>query len=221
MTTDKEHTPDEEQPVETADETPNTEQPKAESREETAEAAPESTEKAKDSTEKAEEKDEERAGTEAEIARLQAEVAEQKDKYLRLYSEFENYRRRTAKERAGLIQTAGKDIMLEILPILDDFARAEKSFPEEKEGKELDPMIVAIRDSVKLIHHKLRRAMEQKGLKPMESSVGQPFDADIHEAITQIPAPSEEMKGKVVDEIERGYYLGDKILRFAKVVVGA
>lgn len=208
MVMDKEHTPDEEQPVEATtsndEQTQKKEDPAGQMTETEAQTPEDNTDEA-----------------EAERARLQAEVAEQKDKYLRLYSEFENYRRRTAKERASLIQTAGEDIMREILPILDDFARAEKSFPEEKEGEELDPMIVAIRDSVKLINHKLRRAMEQKGLKPMESTIGKPFDSELHEAITQTPAPDDEMKGKVVDEIERGYYLGDKILRFAKVVVGA
>ncbi|MEM6298777.1 MAG: nucleotide exchange factor GrpE [Bacteroidota bacterium] len=158
---------------------------------------------------------------EDQIVALQMQLGEQKDKFIRLYSEFENYRRRTAKERTELIQTAGKGILEVILPVLDDFQRAEKSFPTAAEGEELDPMVVALRDSVKLVHQKLRRTLEQKGLKPMESAVGQPFDPDLHEAITQIPAPSEDMKGKVVDEIERGYYLGDKILRFTKVVVGA
>ncbi|MGF1532670.1 MAG: nucleotide exchange factor GrpE [Bernardetiaceae bacterium] len=155
------------------------------------------------------------------VAALEAQLSEQKDKYLRLYSEFENFRRRTAKERIALTQTAGKKIIEALLPVLDDFERAEKSFPKAAEGQTLDPMVVAQRDSVKLIHHKLKRTLEQQGLKAMESTIGQDFDADLHEAITQIPAPSEEMKGKVVDQIEQGYYLGDQILRFAKVVVGA
>ncbi len=174
-----------------------------------------------EATEKKQEEEQVELTPEDQIVALQMQLGEQKDKFIRLYSEFENYRRRTAKERTELIQTAGKGVLEAILPVLDDFQRAEKSFPTATEGEELDPMIVALRDSVKLVHQKLRRTLEQKGLKPMESAIGAPFDPDLHEAITQIPAPSEDMKGKVIDEIERGYYLGDKILRFTKVVVGA
>jgi molecular chaperone GrpE len=152
------------------------------------------------------------------------EMTEFKDKYLRLYAEFENFRRRTAKEKTDLIKTAGESLMLAILPILDDFERAQKSMEKPSENqsnedflKELNP----IKEGVQLIYNKMFRLLEQKGLKPMESSIGKDFDINQHESIAQIPAPSEEMKGKVIDEIERGYYLHDKILRFAKVVIGS
>lgn len=210
MMIDKEQSPEEEQ--QSVSESPE-EQPESKENQ----ASGQETE----AKEQEEEKKAEEPTPEEQIIELQGQLLEQKEKYLRLYSEFENYRRRTAKERSALIQTAGEDIMKEILPILDDFTRAKKSFPEAKDGEELEPMVTALRDSVKLIDHKLRRTLEQKGLKPMESSIGKAFDPELHEAITQIPAPSEDMKGKVVDEIEQGYYLGEKILRFAKVVVGA
>ena len=146
-----------------------------------------------------------------ETALLQAEIKDWKDKYLRLYAEFDNFRRRKAREQLELTKTAGKDIIVNLLPILDDFERAFKA----REGKENG-------DSIKgfeLIYHKLQKNMEQKGLKAMES-IGQDFDADLHDAITEIPAPTENLKDKVIDEVEKGYYLGDKIIRYAKVIVG-
>ena len=143
---------------------------------------------------------------------LQAKVNELNDKYLRLYAEYDNYRRRTAKESIELQAVAGKDIIVSMLGVLDDFDRASKSMETAKE-------IEAVKEGVKLIHHKLKNALTGRGLEEMKS-VGEEFNSDIHEAITNIPAPSEEMKGKVVDEVEKGYYLNGKVIRFAKVVVG-
>jgi molecular chaperone GrpE len=147
-----------------------------------------------------------------EIESLKKQVDELKDKHLRLYAEFDNFRKRTARERIELLDTAGKDLMVELLPILDDFQRAKKSIDE---GQNLD----AVKEGVDLIYNKFFSTLKHKGLKPMES-IGQDFDADRHEALTEIPAPSEDMKGKVVDEIEKGYLLNDRIIRYAKVVVG-
>lgn len=143
---------------------------------------------------------------------LKNEVAELKDKFLRLYSEFENYKRRTAKEKIDLTKTANEDVLSAILPVVDDFERGMKSMVEAKE-------VSALKEGISLIYHKLFKVLESKGLKPMES-IGQEFNSELHEAITQIPA-SEDMKGKVVDEVEKGYYLHDKVIRFAKVVIGS
>lgn len=150
--------------------------------------------------------------TNAEIERLQAEVTELKDKYLRQVAEFDNFRKRTAKERLELIQTAGKDVLTALLDVLDDCDRAQKQLETSND-------VNAIKEGVLLVFNKLRNTVQAKGVKVMES-IGQPFDADKHEAITEIPAPSEALKGKVVDEVQKGYYLNDKIIRFAKVVVG-
>jgi molecular chaperone GrpE len=144
--------------------------------------------------------------------KLQLDLAELKDKYIRLYADFENFRRRTAKERLELIGTANADMMKTLLPILDDFERAMQSF---ETTTEVEPL----KEGVALIFNKLFKSMEMKGLKPMASK-GEAFDAELHESITQFPAPSPEMKGKVVDEIEKGYFLNDKVIRYAKVVVG-
>ncbi|WP_209329619.1 nucleotide exchange factor GrpE [Lunatimonas salinarum] len=146
------------------------------------------------------------------VERLTSENSELKEKYLRLYSEFENYRRRTAKERLELIKTASEDVIKELLPVLDDFERALKA--EEKESGEIAD------EGKRLIYNKLVKALSSKGLHPMEDLIGKPFDADMHEAITQIPAPSEDLKGKIVDVVERGYLLGEKVVRYAKVVIG-
>ncbi|MBN7815076.1 nucleotide exchange factor GrpE [Algoriphagus pacificus] len=146
--------------------------------------------------------------------KLAAEVADLKDKYLRLYSDFENFRKRTSKERLDLITTASEEVLRDLIPVVDDFERAFKvNENQEEAGK--------IREGNQLIFHKLLKILENKGLKPMEDLVGKPFDADTQEAITQIPAPSEELKGKVIDVVEKGYTLGDKVVRFAKVVTGA
>ena len=135
------------------------------------------------------------------------------DKYLRLYAEFDNFRRRTTKERIDLLQTAGREVMVSLIPVLDDFERAAKAM-------ETSTDVDAVKEGVALIQNKLTGILTQKGLKPMES-IGTAFDADLHEAFTNIPAPTDDMKGKVIDEMEKGYYLNDTVIRFAKVVVGA
>ncbi len=156
------------------------------------------------------------------VEQFAAELAESKDKYLRLYAEFENYRRRTAKEKTDLIVTAGEKVLVSMLPILDDFERSMKSIQKtiDKENP-TDTEIMAVKDGVGLIFNKMLRILGQQNLKPIESTIGQVFDIDKHESITQIPAPSEEMIGKVIDEVEKGYTLGEKIVRFTKVVVGS
>jgi len=143
----------------------------------------------------------------------QNEVAELKDKYLRLYSEFDNFRKRTSKEKSDLLKSAGEEVILSMLPVLDDFERAKKAFGN---ADETDP----VKQGVELIYHKLFKTLEAKGLHPMKS-IGQPFNPELHEAITQSAAPSEDLKGKIIDELEKGYYLNDKVIRFAKVIIGA
>ena len=147
------------------------------------------------------------------LTSAKAEIAELKDKYLRLYADFENFRRRTAKEKLEMISGASADTVKLILPIVDDFERAKVSFDSSTD-------IEALKEGVDLIYTKLYKALESKGLKAMESK-GADFDAEIHESIAQFPAPSEDLKGKVIDEIEKGYYLNDKVIRYAKVIVGA
>jgi molecular chaperone GrpE len=148
----------------------------------------------------------------AELEKLQGELAEQKDKFIRLYSEFENFRRRTAKEKLDLIQSAGEQLIKMLLPVIDDFDRAEKTF-KDQDIKELEGFF--------LIHNKFRKILDQSGVKLMEIKPGAEFNADLHEAITQIPTSDETLKGKVVDVVEPGYLLNDKVIRFAKVVVGS
>jgi molecular chaperone GrpE len=147
----------------------------------------------------------------AELGKLKSEIAEQKDKYIRLYSEFDNFRRRTAKEKLELIQSANEQLLQALLPVADDFERAEKSF--SKTDKDLEGFF--------LISNKFKKVLEQYQVKIMEVGQGSAFNADIHEAITQIPAPSDNLKGKVVDVVEKGYLLNEKVIRFAKVVVGS
>ncbi len=149
---------------------------------------------------------------ESELEKLKTELDEQKDKYIRLYAEFDNFRRRTAKERMELIQTAGKDVITSLLDVLDDSDRAEKQIP-------LSNDIDKIKEGIQLVFNKLRSSLQAKGLKAMDS-INKDFDPEKHEAITEIPAPAKELKGKVLDEVQKGYYLNDKIIRFAKVVVG-
>lgn len=139
-------------------------------------------------------------------------LAEVNDKHLRLFAEFENFKRRTAKERIELYKTAGEGILSSLLPILDDFERAMKAKTDA--GEELKE-----EEGVLLIYNKMKSTLEQKGLKSMDNSVGQPLNTDFHEAITNIPAPSDDMKGKIIDVIEKGYFLNDKVIRYAKVVV--
>jgi molecular chaperone GrpE len=140
-------------------------------------------------------------------------VEELNDRYLRLYSEFDNYRKRTQRERAELLKTAGEDIYKNMLPLLDDIERALKS-----NEKAVD--IKAVNEGLSLIHNKFSAALKHKGLEPI-LAIGQPFNVDLHEAITNAPAPSEDMKGKVIDEVEKGYTLNGKVIRFSKVVVGS
>ncbi len=149
---------------------------------------------------------------ESEIERLQSDLQEQKDKYLRLMAEFDNFRRRTAKERLELIQTAGKDVIVSLLDVLDDCDRAEKQINATEDVKQ-------IKEGVTLVFGKMRSSIQSKGVKEMKS-VHEEFDVEKHEAITEIPAPTEDLKGKVIDEVQKGYYLNDKLIRFAKVVVG-
>eukprot|EP01023_Acetabularia_acetabulum_P033315 TRINITY_DN31199_c0_g1_i1.p2 TRINITY_DN31199_c0_g1~~TRINITY_DN31199_c0_g1_i1.p2 ORF type:complete len:213 (-),score=36.82 TRINITY_DN31199_c0_g1_i1:68-706(-) len=143
------------------------------------------------------------------------ELAEAKDKYLRLYSEFENYRRRTSKEKMDFLKTANEGLIKEFLPILDDFERAQNSFGEEV--KENDP----VREGFEIIYKKFKTTLDKQGLVEIENPQGKEFDTELHEAVTQFPAPSEDLKGKVIDQVEKGYILGEKVIRFAKVVVGA
>ncbi|WP_051359846.1 nucleotide exchange factor GrpE [Adhaeribacter aquaticus] len=145
--------------------------------------------------------------------KTEAELAEMKDKYLRLYSEFDNYKRRTSKERMELLKTANQEMVVALLPVVDDFERARQSMQNVQD-------VESVKEGVELIFNKLTNILQQKGLKPMDAQ-GSAFDAEIHEAITQIPAPDENLKGKVIDEVEKGYYLNDKVIRFAKVVIGA
>ncbi|ALJ04410.1 molecular chaperone GrpE [Pseudalgibacter alginicilyticus] len=145
--------------------------------------------------------------------KLQTELKQEKDKFLRLFAEFENYKRRTSKERIELFSTASEDVMKTMLPVLDDFERALSHIEEDKEAEEL-------RKGVMLIYQKLVSTLEQKGLKVIKVEKGEAFNADNHEAITQIPAPSDDLKGKIIDVVEKGYKLGEKVIRFPKVVIG-
>ncbi len=149
-----------------------------------------------------------------EVTHLRNEVGVAKDKYLRLFAEFENFRRRTAKERLDLIKTAGEGVIAELIPVVDDFERSLQIF---RENEAVAPMY----EGIQLVHGKLTKALAQKGLKVMEVEVGSDFDPEYHEAVVQTPAPSEDLKGKVIDVIDRGYFLGDKVLRYAKVVIGS
>jgi molecular chaperone GrpE len=147
-----------------------------------------------------------------EVEKLKTELQEQKDKYLRLFAEFDNYKRRTAKERIETIQTAGREVITSMLDVLDDLERAEKQMQTTADAN-------LLKEGVTLVFNKLRSTLQSKGLKPMES-ISTDFDSEKHEAITEIPAPTEALKGKVVDEVTKGYYLNDKLIRHAKVVVG-
>lgn len=149
---------------------------------------------------------------EAAIEKFKMEAEEAKDKYLRLAAEFDNFRKRTMKERSEFIQVAGRDIIANLLDVLDDADRAEKQIAD---GADLEIQ----KEGIALVFNKLRNVLQAKGLKTMEA-IGHDFDPDLHEAITEIPAPTNDLKGKIVDEISKGYYLNDKIIRHAKVVVG-
>jgi molecular chaperone GrpE len=144
--------------------------------------------------------------------KLEKELAQEKDKFLRLFAEFENYKRRTAKERIELFKTASEDLMVVLLPVLDDFNRGLSEIKKAKDKELLKGM--------ELIKNKLVASLTQKGLTKIEVKQAEVFDVELHEAITQIPAPSDDLKGKIIDVIEQGYKLGDKIIRYPKVVVG-
>ena len=144
---------------------------------------------------------------------LKQELGQEKDKFLRLFAEFENYKKRTSKERVELFKTASKDVMVSMLPILDDFERALMHIEDDKEAEEL-------RKGVVLIYQKLLTTLSQKGLVAMEVKKGDVFDSEIHQAITQVPAPSKNLKGKIIDIVEKGYTLGETVIRFPKVVIG-
>ena len=146
------------------------------------------------------------------IKELEQELSESKDKFLRLFAEFDNFKKRTAKERIDFRATAGMDALQAFLPVMDDFDRAKKVAENEDNNEEFS-------EGVKLVYQKLKSVLTSKGIKVMEST-GETFDPELHEAITEIPAPTEDMKGKIIDTIEQGYYLNDKIIRYARVVVG-
>jgi molecular chaperone GrpE len=147
---------------------------------------------------------------EPELETLRNELGEMKDKFIRKVAEFENFKKRSLKERMELIQTAGKEVIVDMLEVLDDCERAEKQMSTIDEKA---------KEGVMLVFNKLKNLLAAKGLKPMET-INKDFDPDIHEAITEVPVPTEKQKGKVIDEIQKGYYLNDKIIRYAKVVVG-
>jgi molecular chaperone GrpE len=144
---------------------------------------------------------------------LKEDLAKEKDKFMRLFAEFENYKKRTTKERIDLFKTASEEVMLSMLPVLDDFERALLHIEDDKEAEEL-------RKGVLLIYNKLLTTLEKKGLSTIEVAKGDAFNADDHEAITQIPAPTDDLKGKIIDIVEKGYKLGEKVIRFPKVVIG-
>lgn len=147
-----------------------------------------------------------------EEEKLREDLAKEKDKFLRLFAEFENYKRRTAKERLELFKTANQEVLQALLPVMDDFDRALAQIAKAEDE--------ALLKGVELIHNKLKDTLTAKGLEQVDIKAGDVFDADFAEAITQIPAPSDDLKGKIVDVVEKGYKLGDKIIRFPKVVIG-
>ena len=151
-------------------------------------------------------------GVEKDSGGLKSQLDEMKDKYLRLFAEFDNYKKRTMKERIELSKTAAQDTMAALLPVLDDFDRAKKNAEDDASSEPFS-------EGVNLVYTKLYAVLNQRGLAPMDTN-GETFDPELHEAITEIPAPTEDLKGKIVDTIERGYRLNDRIIRHAKVVVG-
>jgi len=160
-------------------------------------------------------KEEESKTPEVEISveeQLQSELAQEKDKFLRLFAEFENYKRRTSKERIELFSTASQDVIQALLPVLDDFDRAMVELSKHEESE--------LSKGVELIKNKLNNTLQQKGLSLVEVNKGDDSNADNHEAVTQIPAPTDDLKGKIIDVIEQGYKLGEKVIRFPKVVIG-
>lgn len=148
-----------------------------------------------------------------ELEKLSDEVQKEKDNFLRLFAEFENYKKRTSRERIELFSTANKELMLALLPVLDDFERGLNEIEKSSDGPLLEGM--------KLIYNKFKNTLTQKGLKEVEVKAGDVFDPEIHEAISQIPAPDKKLKGKIIDIVEKGYKLGDTIIRYPKVVMGS
>ena len=155
----------------------------------------------------------EETNIQSEIEKARAEAAEWKDKYVRLYAEFENFRSRTSREKIALVGTASEGLMKDLLPVIDDFERSLKAMETVDE-------VSSLKEGVDLVFHKFTGLLHQKGLKAMET-IGKPFDADFHEAITQFPAPDPSQKGMVIDELDKGYSLNDKTIRFARVIIGA
>ena len=149
---------------------------------------------------------------ENEVEKLKQEVGKERDNFLRLFAEFENYKKRTSKERIELFSTANKELMTALLPILDDFERGLNEIEKSSDK--------ALLEGMQLIYNKFKNTLSQKGLKDMEVKQGDSFDPEVHEAITQIPAPSKKLKGKIIDVVEKGYKLGESIIRFPKVVIG-
>jgi molecular chaperone GrpE len=150
--------------------------------------------------------------SEEKVEQLEADLSESKDKYLRLFAEFDNYKKRTIKEKLEMMKSASQDVVAALLPVLDDFDRAKQSADDEKSSEQFS-------EGVSLVYNKLYSTLKSKGLEKMEST-NEVFDPELHEAVTEIPAPNDDLKGKVIDTIEQGYYLNDKIIRHAKVVVG-
>ncbi len=146
------------------------------------------------------------------LQEIQVKYDELNEKYIRLFSEFDNFRRRTTKERADLLRSAGDDVLKEMLPVLDDFDRAKKAMHASEN-------ITSAKEGFDLIHNKFTDALKKKGIEEMQC-IGVEFNPDLHEAITEVPAPSEDMKGKIMDVIEKGFYINGKILKYAKVIVG-
>lgn len=149
---------------------------------------------------------------EDELSDMKKELEQQQDKYLRLYADFENYKKRSIKERLEFLKLAGQEIIRDLLPVLDDFQRAQKAYEQDNNAENYV-------QGVKLIHEKLQKTLQNKGLKAVESK-GKEFNIEFHEAIAEVPAPSEDQKGKIIDEVESGYTLNDTVIRYAKVVVG-
>ncbi|WP_297762110.1 nucleotide exchange factor GrpE [uncultured Muriicola sp.] len=163
-----------------------------------------------DSISESNEEEEEESASPEEL--MEIELGKEKDKFLRLFAEFENYKKRTSKERIDLFRTAGQEVITALLPVMDDFERALKELSKSSE-KDLFK-------GVELISNKFKETLKAKGLEEIKAKEGDSFDAEIHDAITQIPAPSKKLKGKIIDVVEKGYRLGDKVIRHPKVVVG-
>ena len=174
----------------------------------------EAAEEKKESDEKVAETPPEVESEENVLEKLKGELQEAKDKYLRLYSEFENFRRRTARERLDLIKTANEDLMVALIPVMDDFERAQKALEESEDHK-------ASKEGFDLIYNKFNNILTQKGLKAMDDESGADFNTEYHEAISQMPVEKKKLKGKIIDIVEKGYFLNEKVIRFAKVVIGA